>query len=654
MPDLHNIGVSGLLAFQRSLSTTGHNIANSDTVGYSRQRTLLGTQTPQLTGVGWLGSGVKVTDIERSYDDFLATQVRSAQSTASELESYFDHASRMDNILADPNIGLDPAIQGFFDAMQLLADDPSSMPSRQQLLSETQSMVDRFHDLNLQFNDMRDQLNQELAGVTEEINGLAQSIARVNQNIVEAIGASGSGGPNDLFDEREVLLNQLSERVDISIVPQDDGAWNVFIGKGQALVIGSAPATLSTQPGADEVNRHDVTFTTRAGSQVITSQLAGGEIGGLLSFRSQILDPAQNQLGLVAVGVSDRVNAQHQLGLDLHGALGGSVFSDPSIGVIPNNGNSSAVSVSASMLDSGSLTASDYELESGGGGLFTLTRRSDSQSFAINTGGVYPHTTAAIDGFNLAISGAAAAGDRFLVQPTRDAAEQITLLINDPARFAAAAPLRAQPGLNANTGSGNGGSGSITQPSAGTLAGLPLGAGITLTFDAAGSQFNVDLDGNLATTEMTLAYNPATQSAGAPFTIPGFGDAAFSFRGVPADGDRFVIQNNSGGVGDNRNALAMAGIQATDSMLSGTSTLQETYAQLVSSVGSKTHQAEVNMQSTQGLLERHQMSLSSISGVNLDEEAANLIKYQQAYQATAQVISVASTLFDTLIGAVRR
>ena len=359
MPGLLDISVSGLMAYQRSLNTTGHNIANSDTVGYSRQRTLLGTQTPQLSGAGWLGSGVKVTDVERLYDDFLATQVRSAQSTASELEAYFDHASRIDNLLADPNIGLDPAIQSFFDAVQLLADDPAFMPTRQQLLSESQSMVDRFHDLSRQFSDMRDQLNRELESVTDEINGLAESIAKVNQSIVEAIGASGSGDPNDLLDKREVLLNQLSERVDISIVPQDDGAWNVFIGKGQALVIGSATATLSSQPGAAEVNNHEVVFSNNMGTQVITDQLTGGEIGGLLKFRQRILDPAQNQLGLVAIGVSDRVNAQHQLGLDLHGTPGRQVFSDSAIGVLSYGSNSGPAVVSAVMTDTSSLTASE-------------------------------------------------------------------------------------------------------------------------------------------------------------------------------------------------------------------------------------------------------------------------------------------------------
>ncbi|MGD8591110.1 MAG: flagellar hook-associated protein FlgK, partial [Chromatiales bacterium] len=246
MAGILNIGTTALTSFQRSLATTGHNIANANTEGYSRQRAEFATQVPQLLGAGWIGSGVQVVSIDRLYDNFIATQMRTAQSSASEHEIYFDHASRIDNVLADPNVGLDPAMQQFFGAMHVLADDPTSVSSRQLLLSESESLVDRFHDLSRQFNNARDQLNEELELLSDEINSLASSLARVNQNIVEAKGASGGDEPNDLLDEREKLLNELAKRVNISTVPQDDGAWNVFIGKGQSLVIGSDAATLTT------------------------------------------------------------------------------------------------------------------------------------------------------------------------------------------------------------------------------------------------------------------------------------------------------------------------------------------------------------------------------------------------------------------------
>ncbi|MCB1759839.1 MAG: flagellar hook-associated protein FlgK [Gammaproteobacteria bacterium] len=663
MGGILDIGVSALLSFQHSLNTTGHNIANSDTEGYSRQRTLLATHTPQLRGVGWIGSGVKVVGVERLSDQFIATQVRSAQSVSSQLQTFAEHAERLDNVLADPNIGLDPAIQNFFDALQVMADDPASTASRQVVLSEAGSLVSRFHDLDRQFSDARVQLNQEMESLTDEINSLAQSIGRVNQNIVEAIGAAGGADPNDLLDQRDVLLGELSKRVDITIVPQDDGAWNVFIGKGQALVMGSNVATLGTQPDPADVSQHNILFTDSVGSRVVTDQLSGGEIGGLLDFRDQILDPAQNQLGLVAIGVSDRLNSQQQLGLDLDGNLGIAIFSTPSITPFPHSDNVSAVAVSAAVVDSGNLTASDYRLESDGGDLYTLTRLNDGQTFAINTGGAYPYTSTEIDGMTIGITGAATQGDRFYIQPTRTGASQITLKIDNPRFLAAAGPVRINSALNADTGNPNTGSGALTQPTVTTTANLPLAAPITLEWRADVNNDGTADDPGFRITGGpggTIAYDPATDNTGRSYTFAAYGNMSFTVSGVPAEGDRYLIEHNGSGQGDNRNALAMAAIQQQNTLLGDTSgvaetaTLQETYGQMVSDIGSKTRQAKVNSEASNGLLERHQTTLSSVAGVNLDEEAANLIRFQQAYQASAQVIAVANTLFDTLIGAVRR
>jgi len=656
MAGVLNIGVSALLSFQRSLSTTGHNIANSETEGYSRQRVEFGTQAPRLTGVGWMGSGVHVTQVQRMYDDFMATQMRTTQSAASQLETYHTQASRIDDIIADPNIGLDPAIQDFFDAMNVLADDPTSIPSRQVLLSDAQSLVDRFHDLYGQLDDSRQMMNRQMVSVASEITSLAESIAELNQDIVEAYGLSGGSDPNDLLDRREVLLNHLAEKVDISVVAQDNGAWNVFVGKGQALVMESYAATIGTASDANDIGQLDIVYAGRSGSQIITSQLTGGEIGGLLSFRDEILDPAQNRLGLIAVGMSDRINSQHQLGLDLNGQFGGNMFNAPAIEVLANS--LTAPPVSVSFVDTGNLTDSDYRLVAGAAADdFTLTRLSDGQAWSFNTGGGYPYTyppAGDLDGFSLSISAAAVPGDDYLIRPTRQAARLMSLEISDPRQLAAAAPIRSEPSTNAISGSPNLGSASITQPEISNTTSIPLAGAITLEFSGAIPGFVVT--GGPA----DIVYDPATQSGGANFTFAGFGGMTFSISGIPQEGDRFTIGNNTNGVGDNRNALALAELQSENTMLgqSGgvveTTTFQGVYGQLVSDVGAETRSAEINAQSTSGLLERHQLALSSVNGVNLDEEAANLVRFQQAYQAAAQVISVANTVFDTLLGAVRR
>jgi len=663
-----NNGISGLLSYQRAISTTGHNIANADTVGYSRQRTLFGAQTPQNMGAGWMGNGVRVLAVERQYDDFLATQTRNTQSTASNLEIFTSYAVNVDSMLADPEIGLDPAIQRFFDSMHVLADLPDSNPVRQQVLSESQAMADRFHYLNGQFEDLRDRTNRELAVVTMEINGLANSIAEVNQNIVEAIGISGGAEPNDLLDQRQTLLNDLSKLVDIKAVPQDDGALNVFLGKGQAMVMGSHASTLGLVPGATDPSEREVIFTDTVGSQAITQYMTGGEIGGLLSFHGQILDPAQNRLGLIAVGISDQINQQHQIGIDLNSNLGGSLFNQAVIEVreSSNNNSASTVSVTATFTDTGHLTASDYVLKADdAAGNFTLTRLSDGHEWSIGAGATpFTHNAGETDGFSITIdSGLAGAqlGDEFLIRPTRNAARDLALEIIDPLKLTAAGVLRSEVMDNANTGGPNLGNASVSQPTVSDVSTLDTNTNITMVYDEANKlfQLNVDMDGD--SNPDTLAYDPATDSNGKSFQLLGdYGDPAFSISGDPRDGDSYLITFNRGGVGDNRNALQLARMQHEKTMLGSSSspdseaaTFQDVYGLLVADVGAKTRTSQINSEATDGLLERHQMAMSSISGVNLDEEAADLIRYQQAYQASAQVISTANNMFNTLLGALR-
>ncbi|MCP3867061.1 MAG: flagellar hook-associated protein FlgK [Gammaproteobacteria bacterium] len=654
-------GVTGLLAFQNALNTTGHNIANSDTPGYSRQRTHLATQTPQFAGGYWMGNGVKVQATERQYDQFLATQTRSTQSAASELQVFSGHAASIDNLLSDPDVGLDPAVQRFFDAMQFFADDPTSIPSRQLLLTESQSMVNRFHDLGGQLKEMGDQLNQQLASVTTEINGYAQALMKVNNDIVNAGGGAGGATPNDLLDQRETLLNELSKLIDINTVPQDDGAMNVFIGRGQPLVLGITSATLATSRGTIDPNQHEVILKNKLGDQVVTDQLAGGEIGGLVGFRKQILNPSENRLGLIAVGFSDSFNTQHQLGLDLNSDVGGPLFGEPVVAVSRDTTNysGSTLSVSGAFTDTGNLTASDYVLQANdSAGNFTLIRLTDGKEWPIATGGA-PYNTDFVseDGFRLNLdSGAAGArfGDRFLIRPTGNGAVNLSLEINDPRKFAAASPLRSEAGSNL-------GNGTISPPSAKDTSSLNNATNISLVFDAENNRFQTDVDldgdGNLD----TLDYDPAIHSTGRTYSLTGgHGDPEFTVSGTPEHGDLFRIKFNQDGIGDNRNGLALARLQQTKTLFGDasavgneTATLQDAYGLLVSDVGSRTRTAQINTKASDSLLERNQMTMSSISGVNLDEEAANLIRYQQAYQASAQVISVAGTVFDSLISAVR-
>ncbi len=642
--------VSGLQAFQRNLETTSHNISNVDTEGYSRQRVDLESRPGTPSGAGFIGSGVDARATERLFDDFLSAQVRSSTSANAQLQAYHEFASLVDNRLADSNTGLSPVIQEFFNAVQGLADDPASIPSRQVVLSQADILVDRFQTLNQHFEDLRTRLNGEIDNLLHEINSRTAAIADLNDGIQRARALAGGQEPNDLLDKRDQLINELAEQVAVTVLEQDDGSVNLLMGNGQALVVGSTAVTLSTQPDALDPSHSEIL----AGSVPITQSLVGGRIGGFVEFREQILDPSQNALGRVAVGIAQDFNSQHGLGLDLDGNLGGDFFQLPAIQVLPDRNNTlPGATVTAAYSNSDDLTTSDYSLRYDGGTNYTLMRLSDAQTFAVDT--AVP-ASLANDGFTLNIGVGATMGDRFLIQPTRNGGAEIDRAITDVRRVAVAGAVRAGEFTDVNGIPTNTGTAVITQPSTSNTSNVPLSGvsangSLRLTFDASSNQFNIVPDPALVG---PLAYDPAADSAGKAFTLAAYGGMTFTLSGAPADNDAFVIADNSGAISDNRNGLLLAQLQTKNTLAGGTVNYQAAYGQVLSQVGTQTHQADINRKAQEGLLGQAREAMASVSGVNLDEEAANLVRFQQAYQASAQVISVADTLFQTLLGVVGR
>lgn len=629
------VGVSGLLAYQRSLQTVSHNIANANTEGYSRQRVVLGTQTPTLNGSNYLGNGVTIQGVERIYDNFLTGQVRTYESSFNQADTYASHAGLIDEMLADPQVGLMPAVDSFFGAVQGVANDPASIPARQAMITQGETLVDRFKYLDQRYQDIRSQVNQQVKDNVSEINSLAGAIAKINRDIVLA---PGLGAPNDLLDARDKLLNQLSQRVSVTTLEQDNGAIDVFIGKGQVLVLNFDANTLSATRNQYDISQFDVSIDTGAGGNLdITELLSGGKLGGLLDFRKDVLDPAQNQLGALAIGISDTFNAQHRLGQDLNGALGGSFFTSATLQVLPGTGAPSAVS--ATLADSTQLTKDEYLLRFDGGTSYTLTRSSDNQSFAIDTGGADPYTSATIDGFTLTLTAGAAVGDSYLVRPGRTGSSQLDMSLSDPRDVAAAAPIRTQKSI------GNGGTGQISAGSVTNTTTLPLGAGgITLTYNA----------GNIDITGAAPASVPYVSGGAILLNDPGDGTGIeVSISGNPVNGDSFTIGDNTNGVGDNRNALLLGKLQTLRLLDGGNSSYNELYGSMVADVGIKTNQAQIVQDAQSRLLDQAQNSRDALSGVNLDEEAANLVKFQQAYQAASQIIVATNTMFQSLLAALR-
>ena len=651
---LLSIGTSGLQAFQRSLNTVGHNIANVNTDGYSRQSVDLVTRTPQVTGFGVAGTGVKTDSITRSFDAFIELGVRSSTSSVAEFETFHTLAAQLDNVLADPDAGMSTSMQRFFNAMQDVADTPSGSAAREVLLNEAQHMAEQFNELASWLDGVRGQVASDIRSSVGEINRLSESIAKMNESIVIAQGQSGGQPANDLLDQRDSFIRDLSKLASVTTLQQDDGSLNVMAGSGQMLVIGNKASTLETYVEAGDPNQLGIAIRGNGGVLVpVTEQISGGRLGGVLSFRERMLDPASNSLGLTAISISDFVNQQQNQGMDLDGALGNDFFNVANPLALTLAGTANIVSVSLD--DVTQLTNKDYTMRFNAGA-WQLTQNDTDQPVPMTGSG-----TAAdpfiVDGLRLEITAAPANGDTYLIRPTRNGATEMQMLLANNRQIAAAAPLRSLA-ASTNIGTGEISSGEVSDINNAVFQSTPgqLSPPVLVRFTAANSYDMYDNSNPAAPVllEAGIAYNPAT--GGDVFPTPGGLDYGYSiqFSGSPAVGDEFSTEYNTGGIGDNRNALLMSALANNKLMGNGTASINESYNSLVADVGTGTKQAEHNMLAQTRVLDQAISRREAVSGVNLDDEAANLVRFQQAYQAAAQLIAVANSLFDTLLNTVRR
>ena len=448
MPDPLSTALSGMLAFQRAIETTGHNIANVNTEGYSRQRTEFATREGQGSATGYIGSGTRIVTVRRIYDDIIGQQLQASTTSHARFEAMNDLAARLDSLLADPATGLNAQLTSFFNGVQDIANDPASLPTRQALLGEADGLVLRFTQLDRQLSSMDAEVSQRLAAAVGEINQLASSIAELNEKITVGTARTGQP-PNDLLDQRDLLVRDLSRRVSVSTVMQDDGAMNVFIGSGQSLVIGSDARTLATQPGEFDPTRSEVAFVDSSGTTPIGNALTGGTLGGLLDFRSRMLDPARQSLGETAQALALTFNEQHASGMDLYGNLGGDFFSISPPTVLTSSNNAGSGTASATITDPGALAAGEYLLAYDGAG-YSLTRADNGQAVAMSGSGTAGDPFTA-DGLAIVTGGAPAAGDRLLIRPAADTTASLARAITDPQAIAMAAPTRTSADL-ANLG----------------------------------------------------------------------------------------------------------------------------------------------------------------------------------------------------------
>ncbi|MCY1204824.1 flagellar hook-associated protein FlgK [compost metagenome] len=690
MADLLNIGLSGLRVSQTQLTVTGHNIANVNTPGFTRQSATQSTTLPQFSGAGYIGSGATLTDIRRSYSEFLTAQLRNTTSLSSDVEAYKSQIDQLDSLLSGTTTGITPSLKSFFAAIQTASEDPANIPARQLVLSEAEGLARRFNTVYDRLSAQNDSLNKQLASVSDQVNRLAGSIASLNDAI--AVASANGQQPNDLLDAREEAIRQLSTYVGVSVVPQSDGTQSIFIGTGQPLVVGNTANRLEAVPGNGDPTRFELQFVSGGSRQGITSLISGGELGGLIRYRSETLDTAMNSLGRLAMAITDQVNSQLGMGLDLKGKAGSALFADyndPALAALrarnlgTNAGNAQPL---LNITDTRTLTTSDYRLELTDSTTtpptFSARRLSDGAVMTVTaTANPAPTGGYSLDfsdpasapngnqGFQVSFSatelGKASQGDVFLLQPTRRGAADIGAVLDQADELAFAAPVRSE------ANSQNRGTGVIGQPdlqganSPIAPATLDAALPVDLTYDAASGNFTVPAGATLVRIDSdgTPATPPEFQSGQQNTYELALSDGSkvrFTMSGSPKDDDIFTVAFNRNGVSDNRNGLKLAdlqskatiGIDLNSPVTTGVS-FSDGYGDLVERVGTLTAQARVDSEASTAILKQATDNRDSLSAVSLDEEAANLIKFEQYYNASSQVIQVARSLFDTLMNAFR-
>ncbi|MGA3796220.1 flagellar hook-associated protein FlgK [Pseudomonas fluorescens] len=676
---LLNIGMSGLSAGHNSLVTTGNNIANVDTAGYSRQQSVQSTKGSIQYGNVFIGTGTTLADVRRVYNSYLDSQLRTATSLDSEAASYNAQATPLDATLSDTNTGLTGVLQKFFTSMQGVSTSATDDTSRQSVLTGAQALSARFNSIAKQLNDQNTNLNGSLGDMADQVNKLSTTIATLNQKISEL--STGTNQPNDLLDSRNEAVRQLSELVGTQVVERGN-SYDVYIGSGQPLVVGNTTNTLQTVPGKDDPSRMALQLNRGSSTIDVTSVVSGGEIGGLLTYRKEVLDPSLNELGRVALVVADQINSQQAQGIDKNGDFGAAIFnninsaalvSQRSIAAAGNSAGSGNLDVT--IKDTGKLTASDYQVTFTSATNYTVKRSDGTDMGAFST-----TTTPApvIDGFSLNLNGGAlSAGDSFKVTPTRGAAAGIQTVLSDPKKIAAAAPLTGVTNAN-NTGT-------YTQPAltstidiynpaaqAEMQTALKHSTPVKLVFGAAsgGSQsYNmVDAKGNSIGTGTIVPGQSNTlnlkvgmvDASGAPVMDTSVTPAVqktFTVQttvgATPASGESFTINLTGAASSDNRNAQALVGLQTRQTVDTGTASkgisLTDAYNKLVTNVGAKAAQGKSDSEATTAILANAKGARDSNSGVDLDEETGNLVKYQQYYTASSQIIKAAQEIFTTLI-----
>lgn len=632
MSVLLNNALTGLLAAQAGLRTTSNNTANVNTEGYSRQRINQAALPGQQIGAVSIGNGVVVSGVDRIIDQFLVDQMRVAGNLESHFLAFNEMSQRVDGVLGDTEFGVSPAIQNFFDQLQTVAHDPTSIVNRRLLLTQAESLEDRIHQLSEQLDGINLEINRRMTDAVATINTTAKAIARLNEQIV----AAGDNAPNDLLDQRQLRINELSQLIDVVAVNTPDGAINLSIGNGRPLVLVNQQFDLAVQQDEFDPSRLQIAHILAGRTEEISNQISGGGLGGLLAFRRDALDPAQRELGLIAFGLTETFNQQHARGLDLNGSMGGDFFSSITPQTAASANNTGTAVLTASVGQPADVQPRDYELRLTGGGWQVTDATTGELLTMTGTGtGIDPFV---IDGLEIVVGAGAAVGDRFQISLLGQAAATFGTAVTDPAAIAAARPVTSAVSLN------NIGSATITGPTVLDATNPSLLQPVQIVFDDPSTYRILDSGG----TDLT---GPLAYTSGADITYNGW---SVRIDGATIAGDTFTVSPNQAGSGDNGNVVELNLVRDLGFFNGGQKSVNDSIGDMVAAVGGATLQSAQNLAAQTALREQLELDVQSVSGVNLDEEAVNALRYQEAFMASSKIVAMADELFISILNMVSR
>ena len=718
MSSILNIALSGIRTANKNLATTAHNTTNVGTPGYSRQHNIQVANYPAGGSGGFFGSGSSITNVTRYYSSHLETQLRNSYTETYNLASYYEHIREVDDMLAGENSGLSTLISSFFSSMDAVSQNPNDIAIRNQFLAAANALTGRMRTADARLDEINTGINEEMVAAVEQMNAFAQNIAKLNKQIVMLRG-NGGAEPNDLLDQREYYITELSKLVNIEVYEDPMGMYNVFFGTGQQLVWGEQSLQLGTRVSPLTSEVQVITYDNNVGEiEIPEGVITGGKLGGLITTRREGVDVAKNHLGAIAVGLQQIFNSQHQLGMDMNGNDGQIFFKPLSPVVNGNLHNTGTASVSARFITPSELLANTtpaggyflektstgytlfesdgitpiksftalpvehdglviqltatletgdrFELTSTGvvpdmanrgtGGItvnvsnvqpsdyllkktatgYSLLRQSDNTYIPVP--GTFPTTPMIVDGMEISVpTGAMDKNDNFLIRPTHDIADMFAVNITDPKELAIAFSFRTEA-ATANTGTGVISAGKVNALPPLSVNAPNIRQTVNIVFANPPTQFQIN-GGPL------IAYTP-----GMPISQNGW---TIELSGVPNAGDTFTISENLAGVADNRNSLELFNLQTQKLVMGGVDNFNGVYKNLVSDIGIKTNLSYQLGLAEEKILEQRQEARENLSGVDLEEEGVNLVKYTQALQAASKVLQTASTLFDNILQAIR-